>query len=122
MLGRRLTLQHSGFIGLGNLSSINSLGSLGDATEPNLGETLLTSGVDTGLSILKDIYGGPQPGTYIRTPQGGIYERLPEGATFGTSGFDTTMLSGSGGSSLLLWGALGIGILMLASRGKSSSN
>lgn len=121
MLGRRLTLQHSGFHGLGSLNSINSLGSLGDATEPNLGETLLTSGVDTGLSILKDIYGGPQPGTYIRTPQGGIYERLPENTTFATSGFDLTGATGSS-SSLLLWGALGIGVLMLASRGKGSAN
>ena len=110
------------------------LGSLGDVTDisiptvdygPSLAQLgignsssginwggMLNTGVNTGLSILKDIYGGPQPGTYIRTPQGGIYERLPEGSL--QTQFST--FPTSGGSSILVWGALGIGVLFIVSK------
>jgi hypothetical protein len=75
---------------------------------------LVTSVANTGLSIAKDVYGGPRPGTYIRTPQGGIYYRSADGSTPGI--MPTDLPSTFGSSGLLMWGVLGLGAVLIISK------
>jgi hypothetical protein len=75
---------------------------------------IVTSIANTGLSIAKDVYGGPQPGTYIRTPQGGIYYRAASGTS--PSVMPTDLGATFGSSGLLMWGILGLGAVLIISK------
>lgn len=72
---------------------------------------LVTNVANTGLQIAKDVYGGPRPGTYIKTPQGGVYYRAGEGGVM-----PTDIPSTFGSSGLLMWGLLGLGAVLIVSK------
>lgn len=71
---------------------------------------------DTGLSVFKDIYGGVQPGTFVKTPQGGIIERLPSNSPSATLTSFPSIGTGMNIGDIILWGGLGLLGLFVASR------
>jgi hypothetical protein len=116
-------LSDLGLSGLGQDSSINlSLPNWGgDTTGGIQGGTSLISQIlagaaNTGFSILKDVYGGAQPGTYIQTPQGMVY-RMPEGSPAATITSLPGLSSSGGTGTLLFWGAIGLVAVIAVAKG-----
>lgn len=82
----------------------------------NWWEGVLAAGAGTGFSILKDVFGGPRPGTYIQSREGMIY-RMPEGQTgLNLSSMPPGFGIGGGMGTVLFWGALGLISLVVVSK------
>lgn len=78
----------------------------------NAGQSL-TLGINTGLSILKDIFGGPQPGTYIRQADGSIVYRMSDSNTGAAQILPGGGFSTIGGPNLTTMLLIGGGVLLL---------
>ncbi len=115
-------LSDLGISGLGQDSSINlSLPNWGNTGGNIQGGTSLVSQIiagaaNTGFSILRDVYGGAQPGTYIQTPQGMVY-RMPEGSPAATITSLPGLSSSGGTGTLLFWGAIGLVAVIAVAKG-----
>lgn len=121
-------VDHMDRLGLGGLGADASQGAEGESVfvggsgtptyDPSTGISpgvnwgnILTQGAGTGFSILRDMFGGPRPGTYVSTGPGGqsVVYRMPTDG----QGFSLPNIGSPNTGSLLVWGAVILGGVLL---------
>ena len=108
--------------GLGNFDQFDPLGqglpypTTAQQQNPNYSwKDVFQQGAMTGFGILRDVFGGPRPGTYITSgPQGSSYQRLPQNAPSASFNLGLSPPNIGGGFGLGTLLLIGGGIFLLS--------